>query len=180
MRYYDDMYLSLREATSLRTLIGVLWDDNMEGEKPHRRFYAQGYGANPSSGFKSILQGVWCMSKKGQAIVEGWNVFELTNDIATLWEVGDRFFRTHSTTREDWSKVHYHCNRDLTRWAEVQLVKDCTGATAAKFLFEYVLMRFGCPRILMSDHDTHFLNETISTLTGEFQEYHQKSTTYHL
>ncbi len=27
----------------------------------------------------------------------------------------------------------------LTRWAEVQPVKDCTGAIAAKFLFEYVL-----------------------------------------
>lgn len=68
----------------------------------------------------------------------------------------------------------------LTLWAEAQLVKDCTGATAAKFLFEYVLTRFRCPKILMSDRGTHFLNETISTLTKEFQVYHQKSTPYHL
>jgi len=31
----------------------------------------------------------------------------------------------------------------------------------------------------MSDHDTHFLNETISALKEEFQVYHQKSTPYH-
>ena len=27
----------------------------------------------------------------------------------------------------------------LTRWAEVQLVKDCTGVTVTKYLFEHVL-----------------------------------------
>ena len=31
----------------------------------------------------------------------------------------------------------------------------------------------------MSDHGMHFLNETISTLTKEFQVYHQKGTPYH-
>ena len=31
----------------------------------------------------------------------------------------------------------------------------------------------------MSDHGTHFLNETINMLTEEFQVYHQKSTPYH-
>jgi len=67
----------------------------------------------------------------------------------------------------------------LTCWAEAQPVKDCTGATTTKFLFDHVLMRFGCPKILMSDRGTHFLNETINALTKEFQVYHQKSTPYH-
>eukprot|EP00253_Pinus_taeda_P026283 PITA_26283 len=66
------------------------------------------------------------------------------------------------------------------RWAEAQPVKDCTGAMATKFLFEYVLTRFGYLKVLMSDKGTHFLNETISVLIEEFQVYHQKSTPYHL
>ncbi len=53
----------------------------------------------------------------------------------------------------------------LTRWVEAHPMKDCTGATTVKFLFEYVLTRFGCLKVLMSDHDTHFLNEMISALT---------------
>jgi len=67
----------------------------------------------------------------------------------------------------------------LTRWAEVQPVKDCTGATTKKFLFEYVLTKFGCPKVLISDRGTHFLNEMISMLIEEFLVYHQKSTPYH-
>lgn len=67
----------------------------------------------------------------------------------------------------------------LTRRVEAQIVKDCTRAMAGKFVFEYVLTRFRCLKVLMSDWGTHFLNETISVLTEEFQVYHQKSTPYH-
>jgi len=51
-------------------------------------------------------------------------------------------------------------------------MKDCRGMTFVKFLFEYVLTRFGCLKTLMSDCGTHFLNEMISVLMEEFQVYH--------
>eukprot|EP00253_Pinus_taeda_P036177 PITA_36177 len=66
----------------------------------------------------------------------------------------------------------------LTRWVEAQPVKDCMAATITNVLFKNVLTRFGCPKILMSDRATHFLNETISTLTKEFHIYHQKRLAY--
>jgi len=56
----------------------------------------------------------------------------------------------------------------LTRWVEGQPVKDFTGATTTKFLFEYVLTRFGCPKVFMSDRGTYFLNEMINVLTEDF------------
>ena len=40
--------------------------------------------------------------------------------------------------------------------------------TAAKFLFEYVLKRYGCPKMFMSDRGMHFLKEMISAMLEEF------------
>lgn len=73
------------------------------------------------------------------------------------------------------TKIEY-----LTIWEEAQHVKGCTGATIATFLFDYMLTKFSCPKVLMSDHSNHFLNETINTLKKEFQVYNQKSMPYHL
>lgn len=39
----------------------------------------------------------------------------------------------------------------LTRWAKEQLMKDCSAETSVNFIFEYILSRFGCLKILMSD-----------------------------
>jgi len=47
-------------------------------------------------------------------------------------------------------------------------MKDCTSATTVKFIFKYVLTRFGCPNIFISDHSMHFLKEMISALIEEF------------
>ena len=58
-------------------------------------------------------------------------------------------------------------------------MKDYSIATTTQFIFENILTRFGCPRILMSDQGKHFLSQTIQLLTEEFQIYHQKSTPYH-
>ena len=67
----------------------------------------------------------------------------------------------------------------LMRWVEAQLIKYCSTATAAKFLFENVLTQFRCPKILMSDRGTHFLNEKKIVMLEELQVYHQRSTPYH-
>jgi transposase InsO family protein len=67
----------------------------------------------------------------------------------------------------------------LTIWAEEREVKDCSSTTIVRFIFDDIITRFGCPKILISDQVTHFINETVESLTEEFAVHHQKSTSYH-
>jgi transposase InsO family protein len=47
------------------------------------------------------------------------------------------------------------------------------------FIFDDIITRFGCPKVLMSDQGTPFINKTVEALTEEFAVHHQKSTPYH-
>ena len=38
----------------------------------------------------------------------------------------------------------------LTIWDEALVVKDCIAATAVDFLFERIMIRFGCPKVLIT------------------------------
>ena len=54
-----------------------------------------------------------------------------------------------------------------------------TAANAATFMYENIMSRFGCPRILVSYRGTHFLNEMFQDLTDRFKIDHRKTTPYH-
>jgi hypothetical protein len=85
----------------------------------------------------------------------------------------------HPPTRRSGTRYIITVMKYLSRWAEVALVKDCNAETTTHFLFEHVLTKFGCSRIMMSDQGTHFINNNIIVLAEEFKVYHQKSTSYH-
>jgi hypothetical protein len=58
-------------------------------------------------------------------------------------------------------------------------VKDCSAKIVPHFLFEKVIIRFGCQRVLRRDQGMHFINNTLNAMTEEFEVHHQKSTPYH-
>ncbi|KAH9305173.1 hypothetical protein KI387_009577 [Taxus chinensis] len=49
----------------------------------------------------------------------------------------------------------------------------------ARFLWENIITRYGCPLSLTNDRGTHFLNETMRILLSEFMVAHHKTMPYH-
>ena len=69
--------------------------------------------------------------------------------------------------------------KNLTKWTEAKAVRMNTAENAAIFLYENIIARFGCPKILVSDRGIHFLNDVIWDMTERFQIDHQKTMPYH-
>lgn len=67
----------------------------------------------------------------------------------------------------------------LTKWAEAKAVKKADAATTALFLFENIVTRYGCPKVIVSDQGSHFINDVIDEFMDIFKVKHRKSTPYH-
>jgi len=65
-----------------------------------------------------------------------------------------------------------------TKWVEARAIIRNDAHTSASFLFEQIMMRFGCLLELVSDRGTHFLNEVISNLTARYVIKHRKIIPY--
>ena len=46
-------------------------------------------------------------------------------------------------------------------------------------MFDNVFTRFSCPKILMRNQRSHFINHTINTMTEKFHIQHKKITPYY-
>ena len=66
-----------------------------------------------------------------------------------------------------------------TMWAEAKASVNADAHSTAKFLYENVITRFGCPLEIISNQGSHFLNEVIAHLLGEFMVTHRKSSPYY-
>ena len=65
-----------------------------------------------------------------------------------------------------------------TKWVAARPTRKNDAATAAIFLFEEIMMRFGHPLEIVSDRGTHFLNDVICDITTKYLINHRKMTPY--
>ena len=56
----------------------------------------------------------------------------------------------------------------FTKWVEAKALRDNTAASTAKFVYEHLLRRYGCPIELVSDQGGHFINHIIRELTHHY------------
>jgi hypothetical protein len=83
------------------------------------------------------------------------------------WEV-DFIGPINPTTKHSKARYIITTTDCLMCWAKAVVFQDCSTNTGARFIFENIITRFGCPRSLTNDQGAHFISITIEKLTIEF------------
>jgi hypothetical protein len=66
-----------------------------------------------------------------------------------------------------------------TKWIEAKALKTNTVVVIARFMYEYILTKFGCPLTIVTDQGVHFINDIFKYLIKQFLLKHDSSTTYY-
>ena len=67
----------------------------------------------------------------------------------------------------------------LTKWPEARAIPDQKAATVSTFFYEDIICRHGCPKELLTDRGSHFVNKILKSLCQELGVKHKLSTSYH-
>ena len=67
----------------------------------------------------------------------------------------------------------------FSSWPEAYATRDKSAETVASILVEHIFPRHSCPRVLLSDRGTEFVNAVVSYLLEKMKVCHLKTSPYH-
>eukprot|EP00253_Pinus_taeda_P018362 PITA_18362 len=67
----------------------------------------------------------------------------------------------------------------FTKWAKAMPTFEVDGKTAAIFIFNHIIARFGVPQVIITNHGRHFRNVMMTEITGQLGLRHDSSTPYY-
>jgi hypothetical protein len=67
----------------------------------------------------------------------------------------------------------------LTKWPEAEAMKEATSENVVEFIYEKIICRHGCPKVILTDRGAHFNNKIVDGLCGKFKIKHKLSSPYH-
>jgi hypothetical protein len=59
-----------------------------------------------------------------------------------------------------------------TKWVEAKALRTNITIVIARFMYEYILTKFGCPLTIVINQGVHFINDTIKHLIEQFMLAH--------
>ncbi|SAM00569.1 hypothetical protein [Absidia glauca] len=66
-----------------------------------------------------------------------------------------------------------------TNWPIARAVKTANAETVADFIYEEIVMRFGCPKEILTDRGANFLSKLVAQYLGRLQVYHKMTSAFH-
>jgi hypothetical protein len=67
----------------------------------------------------------------------------------------------------------------LTKWPEARAIPDATAESVAKFFYEDIICRHGCPKEIVSDNGSAFISQLVEKLLQQHQIKHRLISPYH-
>ena len=67
----------------------------------------------------------------------------------------------------------------LTKWPEARAIPNAKAFSVVPFFYEDIICRHGCPKELLTDRGSHFVNEMLDSLCQNLGTKHRLSTAYH-
>ena len=65
------------------------------------------------------------------------------------------------------------------KWPKAKAIKNTKVTTIAKFIYKEIICHHGCPKVLLSDQGTPFVNELVDSLCKLITIKHCLSSAYH-
>jgi len=67
----------------------------------------------------------------------------------------------------------------LTKWPKACAIPNAKASSVVSFFYEEIICRHGCPKEILTDRGTHFVNEMLDSLCTSIGTKHKLSTAYH-
>ncbi|GJV31604.1 reverse transcriptase domain-containing protein [Tanacetum coccineum] len=123
---------------------------------------------------------VHCVPKKGGITV----VANEENELISTHQIIQRC--VHGQEADDILKAchegptggHHSANLTARKWVEAKALPTNDARVVVKFL-KYLFARFGTPRAIISDRETHFCNDQFAKVMSKYGVTHRLATAYH-
>ncbi|CEG83541.1 hypothetical protein RMATCC62417_17444 [Rhizopus microsporus] len=66
-----------------------------------------------------------------------------------------------------------------TNWPIARALKDATGEEIVKFIYEEIVLRFGCPDEIITDRGTNFMSKIVKQYIRKIKSKHNFTSAFH-